>query len=405
MRKTIFSFLTLVALLSLGGATLAQTSTDGDFPCLGLEQEDCDLYYDLAEPDVPDSASFVSSNDISVTAEGQTYNGNIELSGSYIYNVTVVEDYLDSLADVPLLDATLGDFIGYLESGIDAFDAELSLVVNAPEQFAMFIPMETIALDLWLVEGDAYADLTPIGQIAGDPALSGVYGIDLFEFVYFGLENVTVGDLTDAFGEIDLSELDFDRDELEQFQRQLEANLEASTADPEDLEAFTTVTRLENETIDGTEVAVFETTIDFQALFESDLVIDSITSQMPEEDFEELGVEIEEIIGALQEAIGDDATFVQTDSYGIEDGYLYSSIADFSITFDPAPFAELEALEEELTDENGETVEPDIPDPITVEASLTVTRSDFNAVEEITLPEDAEVVPLEDLMNGPPVEA
>jgi len=397
MQKFTFVLLTMVALLSLTGATFAQDMDD--MPCLGLEQEDCDLYYDLAEPDLPESASFDLSNDVAVSFEGETFNVAVEANGSYIYDVSVVEDYIESIADTPLIDATLGDFVGYLESGINAFDANLSLVITAPDQFAPFLPMENIPVDLWLVEGDAYADLSLVGQLAGDPAFTGVLGINLFEFVYFALEEVTVADLAEALEDID--DIDFDAETLEDFQAQLQTNLEAQSMDPEAIEEFVMVERLEDAEIDGVEVAVFETTIDFAALFGSDLIREIAMTQLDEEDFEGLDITPDDVFDALQASIGEDTSAVTVESYGLEDGYLYASETDLFLSISPEPINELTG--EAMAEAGMETTEEPDAEPaenIEIEVSSVLSRSDFNAVEEIVLPEDAEVVPLEDLMDA-----
>lgn len=413
MRK--FMLLTLLLLLTLGTGVTAYAQR-GDMMddrhgrpvfCGDLSEEDCTLYEELSGGVVPDSTAFDLAVDATIVAEGSTFDFAIDADGAYVYEVEVVRDYLDSIADVPLLEVDTEVLVGFVESGINAFDAELGLTIELPAPIAMFLPSETIDLDFWLVDGVAYTDLTPIGALAEDESIAGVYGIDAFELIRMGLSEVTLGDLFEV-----MDDADFDDMRRGDFGGNFQQNFMPAQLNPREIAEFATFTRLEDGDVDGVETAVFETVIDVPALFENRAIRRSVADNLRQQGAD---IDPEALSDALVEALAG-SEIVVTEAYGIEDGYLYASSFNMDVVVDPASLEALDDsmddmgdMEEEMDDMGMATeeamddmdmeMEEEMPEPIEFSVEAAFTRSDINAVEAITLPDGAQIVPTEDLIG------
>lgn len=403
MRKLGLIALIMTVVLSMGAVSYAQGN---DEFCGGLSEEDCDLYYDLQTGSIPLSTAFDLTMDAAVTAEDSTFDFGVQASGGYVYDLANIDAYLESLEDLSIIDISVGTIVDFLEEGMNSFDAELFLTVNPPAEAAMFLPMDTIELDLWFVDGVAYADLTPLSAMMEDPSLEGVYGIDAFELIRMALTEATVGDLLDAM-ETGGMEMDGGGDAFAQgFQQGFQQSFTPMAEPPEGFENVVTITRLENETVDGVELAVFETVVNIPALFEIEEIQQQVMANIPAE----AGIDEEMLIGALVNGL-EGSQFTTVERYGLDDSYLYSSESVIDFTIDPTAFEALDG-EMEMTDEEmgdvmegvGEATEEagemDAPmQPITFNMTITFERSEIDALEEIVLPEGAQVVPAETLMQ------
>ncbi|MEL6268431.1 MAG: hypothetical protein AAFR22_01345 [Chloroflexota bacterium] len=397
MRKSILLILSLVLLLSFSSVASAQS---GDFEfCGDLSAEDCDLYYSFFEEHTPiASGGFDMVIDGAVTADGTTFDATINVDGAFVYNLDEYNDYLTTIEDLTLLDISVDLLLAWLEAGVDAFDGELFIEVTPPAMFAFMLPVETVDLDLWLVDGVGYVDLTPLGLLAEDPTIAGIYGVDALQAMRDAMGMVTLGQIFDEMDGDDMDGGDFDFDDFnfednegfQQFQNQLESQEAFQDADV--LGEFITFTRMEDSEVDGVAVAVFQTEVDFAALFASEAVLEAIEANIPEEDMED--VDIETLIPALQESIAG-STFVVTESYGLGDGILYASALEANIIVDPAPFMAMEAGMSDMGTADAMIEE----EPIQVEVSIDLIRFDINALEEVTVPADATILTTEDLMQ------
>jgi hypothetical protein len=419
------SLLLLILVMALGATALAQSETIEY--CGEMSEEDCDLYYEFQNAlQLPDSTEFELNTAITALIDGAEFEANINATGSYVYDITIVEDYLEDLEDVPLIDASVGDFVDFLESGVDAFDAELFIEVTLPTQAAMIVGSRTQAVNLWLIDSEAYVDLTPIADQIGDPSLAGVFGVDVFDLLNISLETVTLGDIIDMLETADMGGLD-DPDFQRQLQQQFSGQALQAQFTEADMAGFVTVRRLEDEEIDGAEVAVFETVVDVAAIFENDRVRRQIELSFPPEAVEEISAD--EIAEALVDALGG-STLTVVEKYDTDSEFLIESETVYDLIIDPVPFMELgeadmammdeesaveemeEAIEEgmegemateeapmdEMTTEEA-PIEEELPDVFEVDVVVTFNRFNINGLDAIELPEDTELIPAQDLID------
>lgn len=410
MRK--LGFLVLILMLTLSMSAVGYAQYDDYEFCGGLSDGDCELYYDLQTGSVPFSTSFELAVDFNISAEGETFNTSMAAAGGYVYDIDNIDAYMESIEDLSIIDISVGTIVDFLEAGMNSFDAEVYITIEPPAEMAMFLPMETIAIDLWFVDGIAYADLTPLATAMGDPSLEGVYGIDAFELIRMALTEATIGDLLDAAleGGMDM-DMNGGGDAFAQgFQQGFQQNF--TQEPPEGIENAVTITRLENETVNGMEVAVFETVVDVAALFEIEMLQEQVMMNIPPEaDFDE-----EMLIGALITGM-EGSTVTSVERYDLESGYLVSSETVIDVTIDPNVFAALDdemamsgeemgdMLEEmgeatEEADMGGDMEEMTEPmEPITFQMTINFSRSQIDELDAIELPEGAEVVPAETLLE------
>ena len=363
--------------------------------CGDLSAEDCDLYTSFETTTLPTSVALTADFALDAVAEGEAISFAFTANGAYIYDVASVTDYVDSLRDLPITDLSVGTVYNWLAAGIKAFNGELLINITASPEAGL--PLEEIPVNLWIVDGVGYVDLAPYAMF--DPTFDGVYGVDLFEVADFGLSQVTIGDLIDGLEDAGLNEavmegLDggFDVEgEGNPFDMMMN-NMSAQTISAEDAAAFVTIRREANETIDGVEVAVFISELDLASVFEVEAVRDQLIAQFEMQGTLPEGVSAEDFADALSASFSDDSSFLITEMYGIEDGYLYSTTLVLDLSIDPVPLAAVMGQEADASGASGA--------PVTVQMNFDIKRSDFNAVESIEVPADATVIPLEALIGA-----
>ncbi|MEO0562556.1 MAG: hypothetical protein AAF125_10600 [Chloroflexota bacterium] len=421
MRKVTLLVVSLVMALALAGPAAAQGP--GEF-CLGLGDEDCALYYQLSDVQTASSASFEAVMSVkAVVPEEDPLSFSGAASGTYVYNLDEYNAFVEEAYATPLRDVSIGTFYDWFMVGIDAFDGELQITADVPAEFQPMIGMDQVTLDLYLIDGDAYLDFTPISELMGDPSMAGVFGVDLSEASDVGLSTTTLGDILQPMGGMDDMGMDDDmmdddmdgnpideiqqgieelqqsldelNQELETFQQeqsdQFNGLIEAiDSLTEEDIMAYATISRLDDETIDGVDVAVFQTDVTLSAIYEVE-AIREIARAVIELSDEPLppGFEIDALFDSFAASIQND-TYVITEKYGIDDGYLYEMDLALAFDIDPEPIAE--ALGEPLPTGPGA---PDMTASFTI--TYNVMRSGFNEIESVELPEGAELIPLEAL--------
>lgn len=382
LSRFIILALSLSLILSLAGISFAQE----DNPCLGLDEDDCELYYELAEDvEKPLSSAFTLAIDTdgSITeadAEPETFAASFDLSGAYIVDEAAVEAAFDEFSDVNVLDVSARSFLNLFRGTLDGFDAELELDYEFPEE--MGVP-PIGPFNLWLVDGVGYVDFTPFSMF--DPSLTGINGVNIFDLVEVPLQNVEMGDLIESLEDVgdfnmdDMFGTDMGDDDENPFETFMPADI-----NEEDIATFVTVERLADETVDGTDVAVFVTTIDLAAAMEVDAIVSqayqgAVQSDLPED------ISEEEFGQALAEALAGSVMTV-TEKIDTETAISMQVIVDVNMTVDVAPFAALTNEEEEGS--------------VVFNMTADFTRSDVNAVDAIELPEGAQEIPVEALLGG-----
>lgn len=308
-------------------------------------------------PDMPGDVSF------GITGSGA-------FAGENLASLMLPQDQMMAMMSDP---EAYSDFMSSL---LGAVDFELSLVLSLPEALVAESDGEvpsSIPLDIVLVDGTGYINFTTLREAVGEAGASfpeGWYGIDVV-----GLMEQAMA-MSGGMGMTPMEGMDTDM--MSQF------------ADPEFINQFLQIERLEDTTAaDGTAVAVFHTVIDYQALFSDpafmDLMAQSMAAQggsMSDDDMEEMMTMLPQMFQGMTADV--------TQTVGLEDFYSRSTQITFS--FDMTSVMAVAA-------EMGDEVDMEGPAPV-IGFSASVDLSDFNSVAEITVPEDATVIPLESLGLG-----
>jgi hypothetical protein len=270
--------------------------------------------------------------------------------------------------------------VSFITDFFQIVDSDMTLDLTLPAELTAGLPTD-YNVDLWLVDGVAYADLGAFSAL--QPGLEGVYGIDLVA-LYGGLFNdpETAEVLEFMFSDND--------DMTNQF---------TMFTDPEIMGEFTSVSRLADMEVNGATVAVFETTLDYGAMFQSDAMRDMLTVALEAQfaSMAEMGMDDEELeavdvnaITDLYAAIFDGAMLETQTMVGLDNNYVYSTSVAFNMSIDPA------ALEDAMIALSGDEdamAGAGIP-PIDFAMDMTITQSGFGDVADVTLPEGAQLVPL-----------
>jgi len=369
----------LTALLALVFAFPANAQMTTNIACGDLAEADCEI---LTSSEIAPSATFTGEGTLVVTVAGTPYEATLGLDGSYITDQALAAEYtaMQDMTPQEVMETMYADtesFVTFITDFFQLVDSEMTLGVSVPATLTQGMPSE-YDIPLYLVDGAAYADLAAFSEL--DPSLSGVYGIDL------------VALYTDLFNDPEMAEV-FDM----VFEMNDGEGMNAMTefADPEFVNEFTTIERLEDTTVNGAQAAVFETNIDYGALFTSDAMREMMREQMaaqqemmaeadPEAAEAMDEVDVDDIMD-LYAALLEDATFITTSTIGLDDGYTYATDVMFTLDVDPT------TLDSELATEMGLSGIP----PINVDFALNLSQSGFGDVAEITLPEGAQTLPQE----------
>ena len=384
ITRFIMLTLTLSLVLSLAGISYAQ---DDEY-CLGLGEDDCELYYELIEnASLPSSTAFelaigfdgsIEEND----NDPEEFSASFDISGAYVVDEDAIEDAFEEFSDVDLLDASPRAFLNLFRGTVAGFDAELEIDYMFDEQ--MGVP-PIGPFNLWLVDGVGYVDFAPFSMF--DPSLTGVYGLDMFDLIEFPLENIEMGDIFDAISDMgnsfDMSDFDEDTFSADNPDNPFASAMPVVLSE-EEIATFVTVERADDDTVDGVDVVVFVTEIDLGAAMEVDAIIaqayqSAVQADLPED------ISEEDFAAALAEGLAG-STITVTEKIDSETGITMQTTVDANITLDIAAFSALSGEQEE-----GSAV---------FNMTMDFSRSDVNAIDAIELPENAEEIPVEALLGG-----
>jgi hypothetical protein len=374
----------LVALMmSVAGSVFAQ-----EHMCLNLSETDCELYTELIE-----SAKFPLSAAFEFEIDGSASGGeippgaefNVLATGAYMFDSDAATAAIESFAELSVLDVNLRNILDTADGVFSAFDAELNVAVTLPPDMggSAFGPF-----DFWLVDGAAYMDMTPVGTLSGDTNMAGIMGVDVFDLAEVPLSEIKLGDIFDRLNSMgdDFEPSDFNPttgdnpfEELENYFSQFNPLTE------EDLAGIATMERLPDETIDGTDVVVFQTTIDVARIFEIEALRDQIAAQMELQGAEmPEDMDIDQMFTVIGKALNG-STIVIVEKIDSETGLGIFTSLTMDLTLNPEPLNEIE--------ETGMT------EAIDMDFTMTWTWSDINQVQSIDVPEDAQLIPVETLMG------
>ena len=377
-------FVSLLLVLLATFATVAFAQDDLLQPCFDLSEEDCTLYYD-AQMFLPESTNFSASVDVAVGLDDQSYTATVLAGGGYVADMDVLSQVSDFIALLEATDSaedlanlTLENVLTNVGTLLMAADADLSLSITLPDELLAEmdgIISNPLDLNLWFVDGIAYADLTPAAVV--DPTLAGIFGIDLNEALAFAQLTLTEEQFQDLLSDDDL---------MAQLEAQLDSQDMLMGELPADIEDAITLTRLDDE--DG--YAVFETSVDLVTLLSSEFVREQVVTAIEsDEDMSAEGTPTaDEIVDALIASLTE-SEIVSYEYIDLESGYYVSTEIYVNTVIDPAPLAALDSGSTE-----------GMPAIITVDVTIVFERSEIDEVAEIPAPADGIVVPFAELIGS-----
>lgn len=384
MRRALLIMFVLLMLLP-GSLLLAQGDTETTAFCGELSEADCALF-NTASDELPMSTAFESALSFRVAGGGEDVAFGVTATGGYVIDMSQQTDAVAGIADTTLLDFAVSDALTLIEGGINTFDGEL-LITITPSAGAVPPMFEEIPLNLWLVDGTGYVDLSPAAIM--DPMFDGVFGMNLMEAIRYGLSQVTVGDIADGMSGMGMDGdfADAFSDEDSPFNQALQNQVQLTEAEGRAfLDEITTLSRLEDTEIDGAAVAVLEISVDTVALFESDVFKRGFELNTADQDLPFTADAFSAAMtGAFAEApVTDILVYIGAENrifYGFE------VVTDYQVDVD--------ALAAAFGEETGE--EP--IGVVTAATTFSFLRSQVNILERIDLPEGATVITIEELIT------
>lgn len=379
MRKLSLLLIVLMVLI-VGGSASAQ---DGQF-CGTLSAEDCALLYGTSA-NVPSAASFNANIDISFSnlpdstpSEGAI---SIAVTGAYAGLDMTAMDGLSTMDATALDAAAVTELVTALPGLLRSFDGALTLSISIPPELAQGVPSELV-LDLLLVDGFGYINFDTLAALippdaTGGMQLAGWGGLDIAGLVEQlgpllaqSFDPAALGDL--AGGATGGATGTFSPDLIQTI-------TEFSTSDA--INAYITLER--GEDMEG--MAVFYTTVDFQALAADPTFMDIVMQVMAESGTEMTEEDMADVQMVLP-AIFSGLTFEQATVIDPATGYFVGG--SFDVVFD-GPTVQAAAIEMGATaEEVGE-----LPN---LAISAFIEYGDINTAT-VSVPEGAQVLPLDQL--------
>jgi hypothetical protein len=376
------SFL-LVLVLALGGVAAAQGPAPFQF-CGDLSEADCAIITAAQAASASLESATTSFNvDMNVTnvpdMEFESLAININGTGSFHIEPELMAQ-LQAAQQDPARFVNPSESIALLGSLVTGFAGDLTLTISIPPEVAMMmggsedetIP-ESITLGLRMVDGVGYVNLADLAAFipADEAPPSDWMGMELQPliamlsgFMEMGQENMDPAAMEDMI---------------------------SGFMDPAFMNEFVGIERLGDTQVMGQNAAVFRTTINYAAFFESGMFQEMMRTQMAamaeasgEELTEEDMAEMDEafgMVGMMYENI--DLAIIQT--IGLDDSYIH--VTEVNMNWDLSSLMAMTGEESEG------------PAPVFT-LNMLVQNGDFNAAPPISAPEDATIVPFSEMMGS-----
>jgi hypothetical protein len=241
--------------------------------------------------------------------------------------------------------------------------ADLTFTLDIPEELNTFLHEdeprlpESVSLNFRMVDGVLYLNMADVLEAApGATVPPGWVGLDLAELYETVLPEMM--DETMVAPSFDV------------------VPLMTALMQPENMAQFIAIERLPDGEVDGQEVAVFETRLDYVAMLNIPQFRELLIASVGED------VDIDEVIDTIR-AMYQGMTLVITESVGLEDKLVHST--EVEMVWD------LRALEELI----GEEAAP------LFSFNLVVTQEEFNNAPEVVAPDHATLLPLQQMFPSP----
>lgn len=400
-------FLALLLALSLVIAPTAVFAHDGEMPvvfCGDLDDETCDLLHESQEV-MLEVASYVGNSEISFSL--QNVPGVPLKDASVTINAAQVTyldpDYAAEMRDMMMgaKEAMQDDMKGFIEDYFAmtadlynrlSFDIQMDIALS--DDIAEFLSNESgldipteLSLDMVLLDGVMYMNLDDIASAlpeAGVP--EGWIGMEIAKLME--------EQMATSLDNMDSKEMQSQMASMSVALGMLNAG--SDEAIQEALNDIVIMERLEDGEVDGTEVAQVQGTVDFAALLTNETILGMIFDAIEAsgQDVSQLdGMNPEEVAGMLQlvaPMITQGIEWSQTQMIGLDDGLLYGQAIEMN--WDMASVLQLAAM-----GMGGGRPAKRAKDKPTFQLSAMLTQSDFDDAPEIVAPEDATIIPLDEL--------
>lgn len=355
----------LIVLLLFGGATLAQ-----DVPvfCGDLAEADCTLL--MESHDATQALNSANADfDLKMVIDGIPNMDaplNISVTGNLAF--TGADAIRDMATPEPEATPDMGAMMGLAADALTNLDAQLQLKVSLPPELTDAsngqVPSE-INLELKLVDGTGYLNLDTLKDLINNPDVKGWYGLDVAGLLRMmgpqmaGMMQGMTG------GAMPMGSY---------------ADIFSMSQDPSRMANFATIERTDDGSSD---MATFEISVDLGKFYAdpamADMLRQQMTAQMSASGQKMTDEQIDQAMSMVTTMFEDMHVNV-VEMIGVTDKYVHSIHVSFDMDMTKMMAA---------AGEKGAAPK--------VSFDMTITEDQFNAVEPITAPEDATVIPLESL--------
>lgn len=375
MHKAFLLLVLVLTVATVGGFAGAQ-----DVPptfCGTLADADCTILTDSAAAMRElHSAAFSFQLDLGLAnlPQSQPSDMQLRLTGDGAYAVD--SEALSALMVSPSeMMQNMDKLPQILEDALKAISADANLVLYLPQNMpnsSQRLP-EKVGLSVRMVDGIGYINMDKLAELdtSGDLP-KGWVGIDLVDFVKQVMAS-QAGGLGAMSG---MGSMNMDTMSL--------------YSDPEFMKTFMTISRVDDTTVDGQNAAVFNQSIDLDALYSSEEI-----QQMMRDQFENMGSTsglTDRQLNAIMDMytnMFDGFVINVSQTIGLDDHYVHQMSASLDWAFDMSS----------MMSSLGAGSAGSKMEPINISFSFQGSLSQFNNAPEITAPEDAKIIPLNSLFG------
>lgn len=407
-------FRTFLALLFVTALLLAPTTAfaqDAVVPvaCGDLSEEDCDFLH-ASRVAMMSLDSYAATVDLetslqnlpglpadlswSVVSDGRFIGDPATTTRLAELQVAPPEDPMEMFTEVMGLMANIYSNTAFdLVLDVSTSD-DLNALINAQPTVPVKVPTE-LSLPLRMVDGVVYFDVTDIGQALGDSSLQGWLGADIGTTFVEGIDQV-------------LQQLEENPEMLDSMTLEsMTANMQMNTAAVELTMDYVSVERLDDTTLNGVDVAQFVYSFDVAGFVSSPEFIELVTQQVQQqlEMQEAMGQQapvseadikaITDMVPMLAPMLLSGMTWETLASIGLEDGLVYETST--SVEWDLQTVATMATA---MQSGRAQRPAPGAETPYFT-LDVTSTNGDFNEEFDIEAPEDAILIPLDQMESLP----
>lgn len=376
-RSKVMMIVVLALILALP-VGLAAGQGDGGVFCGDLSEADCAILVD-AQAAMAGIESAAFAMDAEMAFAGMAFEPGMDsmrmgFNGEGVFWMdTAAMQALEAEAQAAFPNDPAGVLTGFL----GAIAADATFTLSLPEMDG-----QRMAFDVILVDGVMYMDF---GAMMGEDAAGTMtwMGLDLSGMYETMFSESGGGEMFGGLGEL-MESLGGLVDGSELF-----TGLEGS----EMVEDFMTIERLADQDIMGQGTAVFQTTLDYGALFSDAGFLETmqagmmlgLQAQAQEMSAEEVQATLQATASMMQ-----NMNITIEEWIGLDDAYMHRMAFNMAMTMDMSEMAAIAG-------------EDDLPGGGTLDMNIrfTLDLSDFNAPVEITAPEDAPVINPMMMMDAP----